>query len=288
MSPYIILRDQARTRSISASSLSAPKKQTRKPNAASSDFLTYVDALLSRSDQDPSVVLPSPSERMPRRASSISIAEPQSVEDAIDLAILRSNATTSGIASPKQSANRFEIARSGRRVAVLTLLRPFFRLGETIPVVVDFVGAAIPTYAVRLWLETAETVDPAIALRSAASIYRATRKVHVAFAEGALFARRLAFAAQVPLGATPEFVTSGIWLEWKVRVEFVTPRLVGVGEGVGGWEGLLEEVGRDERGVVKAAVERLPCESFEVAVPVRVYGAVAGGGESADVEGLVV
>jgi hypothetical protein len=38
---------------------------------------------------------------------------------------------------------------------------------------------------------------------------------------------------------------------------------------------LLEEVGRDERGMVRIAKERLVAETFEVAVPIRVYG-VAG------------
>lgn len=287
MSPYIILRDEARTRSLSPSSPSFLKKPAKPANAGLSDFLTYVDALLTHSQQSPTAVLLSPSDAKPRRASSISIPEPQSAKEAIDLAILRSNATAP---SSTHRTNRFAIARGGRRVAVLTLLRPALRLGETVPLTLDFAGAQIPTYGVRLWLESAETVDPAIALRSPASVYRATRKVHAAVAGSALWARRLAFGVQVPLQATPEFVTSGVGCEWRVGVEFVTPRLVGEEGGVETreWEGLLEEVGRDERGVVLAAVERLECEAFEVKVPVRVYGAVAGVGESADVEGLVV
>ena len=157
---------------------------------------------------------------------------------------------------------------------------------------VDFgPDVAIPTYAVGVQLESAEKVDPAIALRSAASIARVTRRVHARSTASALFARRLTFQLTVPLNVTPEFVTSGISLEWCVKVEFVTPRQVYGADGTeGGAVGreLLEEIGRDERGAVMAAVERLPCESFEVSVPVRVYGAVAAGSEGEQVEDLVV
>ena len=72
-------------------------------------------------------------------------------------------------------------------------------------------------------------------------------------------------------------------LEWRIHVEFVTPRLahgVGNAEGQGNedvyWDELLEEVESGDRGTIFAASERLPCESFEVGVPVRVYGAVTG------------
>jgi hypothetical protein len=41
---------------------------------------------------------------------------------------------------------------------------------------------------------------------------------------------------------------------------------------------LLEEISRDDRGgLVLVGVENLTCESFEVAVPLRVYGAACNG-----------
>ncbi|EOD44160.1 Rgp1 [Neofusicoccum parvum] len=207
------------------------------------------------------------------------------MKEAIDFAILRSNTSFSSNAS----TNRFEIARNGRRVAVIKLARPAFRLGETISTIIDFENADISVYGIAVTLESSEKVDPAIALRSGASIYRVTRKVHASFAENTLFARRVSFAPTVPPNATPEFITSGINLEWKLRVEFVTPRL-GYSSSVaspttpttekeapwGGMQGLLEELASDDRGTVLAAVERLNCESFEVAVPIRVYGAATG------------
>ncbi len=133
--------------------------------------------------------------------------------------------------------------------------------------------------------------------------------------------------------ATPEFVTSGVSLEWKIRLEFVVPtydekppessleyegdegkdhddvndstennglmrRASGVktqtGQTQTGSHPLLEEISRDDRGgLVMVAVENLMCESFEVAVPLRVYGAVCNGLERLErdealEEGLVV
>jgi hypothetical protein len=122
-----------------------------------------------------------------------------------------------------------------------------------------------------------------------------------------MFARRLSFALGVPPTATPEFGTTGVGLEWKVRVEFVTPRLRVGDKGAprdngsdlssddegheldeNEWGDLMEEVGRDDRGVMLQGVERLAVETFEVAVPVRVYGAVVGSKSESDVEDLPI
>ncbi|KAF2460210.1 Rgp1-domain-containing protein [Lineolata rhizophorae] len=375
MTPYIILRDSAQvttvlnnslqpasngtaTPSNPTTSLSEKRQQEADADAAVRDFHTYIDALLAKpDDQYASTGLLSPT--MPVTPSSLgrrhsSIAEetlPETMKAAIDLAILRSNQTASTYASngdgrPAEAPNRFEIARSGRRVAVLTLTRPAYRLGETVTATLDFAGARLRTFGVAALLESAERVDPAIALRSPQSVLRASRKVHASAAEATVCARRVSVALSVPgvgasaaggggvAGATPEFITSGISLEWKLRVEFTTQRLAHVeaaaaaaaveedeegsegaeaGAGVDEeeddalvgrkakgkidvqrarqrlpLESLLEEVGSDDRGVILAAVERLPCETFEVAVPIRIYGAVLGGGEGVDVEDLPV
>lgn len=289
MSPYIILRDQARTRCLDDPSETPNGAKKANGDAGSKDgfleFHEYVTKLLDRPRENSSLGLLSPTDHGSRRTSSfLGPEEPQTMKEAIDLAILRSNITSHG----NQSANRFEIARSGRRVATIMLSRPAYRLGESITTVVDFTNTDIPCYSLHVALESSEKVDPAIALRSNASIYRVTRKTHAAFVENALFAQRLAFAPTVPPTATPEFITSGVSLEWKLRVEFVTPRLTHEDGQEASWGELLEVVEQDERGVILAGAERLPCESFEVAVPVRVYGAATGSTEVADVEGLVV
>jgi hypothetical protein len=353
MSPYILLRDQARVQTIKDPL--QPQKTSKPPPAPSpsssasntlSAVLSYVDDLLARPKDHPSSALlsPNPTHHNPPLASptssrrpsihSLSAADdlasftPPSAKQAIDLAILRANHTPPG----QQAANRFEIARNGRRVAVVMLPRPAYRLGEHVNVVVDFADAAVGCYAVHAALETAEKVDASLALRSEASVQRVTRRVWGVGSEVGLFARRVVFGLAVPVvgaGVTPEFVTSGVRLEWKVRLEFVVPAAGSAGqggegsrgpeqaeeggegdaEGGGGSEGegrrrgsrvggqphsLLEEISRDDRGgTVLVGVENLMCESFEVAVPLRVYGAACNGLEKLErdeamEEGLVV
>ena len=324
MAPYILLHDVARTISVSDSS---PVKQPE-PTSNLNDFLNYVGALLNKSNataSSPGVLLsptaPGPRSFTTRRHSSVGETfEPQTMKEAIDFAILRANHLTTH--SPHGTlSNKFDIARSGLRVATLLLPRPAYRLGETLHLLVDLRNAAIPTYALQIALESVERVDAAIAMRSPASILRYTRKVHAYAAENVLFARRAAFELAVPANATPEFVTSGVALEWRVRVEFVTARVsgkVGVGDsgdedGDGDEEGegeegggekvaltkgkerlehfgedLLEEVQRDDRGIVLQGVENLRVEAFEVSVPIRVYGAVVGGRAEGEGEELVI
>jgi hypothetical protein len=290
MSPYIILRDQARTASIGAAEVSSAliTKKGLAADKASQDpfaeFLTYVDNLLDRPRQNSSMGLLSPTDTIPGRSSIVEDRHPQTMKEYIDMAILRSNLT----GAANQSANRFEIARSGRRVAVIMLARPAYRLGETMSAVVDFTDSHIPCYSVHVSLETSEKVDPAIALRSNASIYRVTKKAHASFSKNALYAQKLAFSTTIPPNATPEFITSGISLEWKLRIEFITPRVTHEEGGVQSFDDLLEEISNDDRGVILAAAQRLPAESFEVQVPIKVYGAVTGAPDAPDEEGLPV
>lgn len=360
MSPYIILRDQARVHSVSKpfnqNDSSHKNRLLDAPPSTINSFLSYADELLSRRTGGSNLGLLSPTATpSSRRASTYSGYEgtahaypgsqqSPTAKEAIDQAILRSNLGT------EQSSNRFEIARNGRRVGVVTLARPAYRLGESVTLAIDFAGAEVLCLAVHAALETAERiVDPSLALRSEASVHRVTRKVYVASSEATMYARRTVFTPTIPVTATPEFVTSGIALEWKIRLEFVVPVQAeehpspprtgdsadpgdegeeedagaaegggGGGGGVGGGQGsqsarksllprqqppqvradeehpLLEEVSRDERGgLVLVAAENVACESFEVAVPLRVYGAVCTGLERLErdealEEGLVV
>lgn len=330
MSPYIILRDQARVKSVDHRSHHSQRETQHTqsardgrsaPPATVDSFLNYVHELLARPQEASGGLLSPNAAPLSRRQSTYSLNDhdPSSpggmhspsfatAKEAIDLAIMRANLTRAG----QQSANRFEIARNGRRVGVVMLARPAYRLGEAVTLAIDFSGGEIPCYAVHFALETAERVDASIALRSEASVHRVTRKVLVSSSEVALYARRVVFCPTIPTGATPEFVTSGVSFEWKIRVEFVVP-VPEEGEGDGGHEHeggsegshddeegegegerlarqpkhhtqgqgghpLLEEISRDDRGgLVLVAAENLVCESFEVAVPLRVYGAVYSG-----------
>ncbi|KAI1097701.1 Rgp1-domain-containing protein [Jackrogersella minutella] len=280
LSPYIILRDLAKVQALDKSATPNPLRRRKldQPESTYNGFLSYVEELLDRPHRGLGLLSPTATAPQSRRTSAFE--DSSSAKDAIDLAILRSNLSSES----GQSSNRFEIARNGRRVGVVMLARPAYKLGESVSMAIDFTGAEIPCYAIHAALETAERVEPTLALRSEASVHRVTRKVYCSSSEATLFARRVVFHPTIPIGATPEFVTSGLSLEWKIRIEFVVPSSASEGPDIADSDPeaqshpLLEEISRDEKGgLVLVAAENLDCESFEVAVPLRVYGAVCNG-----------
>lgn len=276
LNPYVLLRDEARVSNATDDAKRSTAKQSPVPGATMNDFLLYVDDLITRPRDEINGTLLSPT-AVPSSRRPSAFEDMTSAKEAIHLAIMRSNATAEG----QQSPNRFEISRNGQRVGVLMLTRPAYRLGETVTMAVDFTDADIPCYAVHSTLETAEKIDPSIAVRSESSVQRVTRKVYVTSAEASLFSRRIVFTPTIPVSATPEFITSGVSLEWKIRVEFVVPSQESNPPTPGEHRGshpLLEQISRDEKGgLVLVAAERIACESFDVSVPLRVYGAVGTG-----------
>lgn len=274
MSPHIILRDEARTNTVvsmpSGRSFEPDPFPPPKQDSSSQDFLSYVGNMLDRQRQTSGSGLLSPSENIDKSLTP-TIEEPRSVKESIELAILRSNFATSN----KRGVTRFEITRGADRIAVILLTRPSYRLGEAVPVVVAFDEAHIPCYSLHVTLESSETVDPAIALRSKASILRVTRRIHASHQESTIFARRSVFSPVIPMSSTPEFLTSGVSLEWRLRFEFVTSRSKDPEYFDAGTDDLLEELSNDDRGTVAAGLQALSCEILDVTVPLHVYGAIA-------------
>ncbi|KAK3043972.1 hypothetical protein LTS18_002520, partial [Coniosporium uncinatum] len=257
MNPHILLRNTARTISI-PNSIPDPKSfdpwsknasTHANPEQGKSDFLAYCDALLSRAlgsnggllspTFPPAVAANGQNSFLLRRQSSIGLEEPKTTKEAIDLAILRSNvakafsrssssSSSADGGGERNSPNRFVIARSGRRVATLCLQRPFWRLGETVFGVVNVNQRAddIRTYALTITLESSENVDPSLALRSRTGVERATRRVHWVQRENTVGGRRVGLGLGVPANGTPEFGTTGVGVQWRVRVAFVTERVV--------------------------------------------------------------
>ena len=272
MSPHTILQNAASISVVDsvreAKAVPGDPSTPEVPNSSPTELLSYVGKILDAPRLKSGFGLLSPTESDSRSHTPMS-EEPSTMRESIDFAILRSNF----VKSSNRSANRFEITRSGKRVAVILLARPAYRLGEAVPTTIDFKESGIPCYSLLATLETAETIDPAIALRSKASVQRATRRIHASQFESSIFARKVFFSPIIPLMSTPEFITSGVNLEWKLHFEFVTARLGDVEVPEEDTCGLTEEVARDERGIVRAAVQGLPCETFGVTVPLRVYGA---------------
>ncbi|OQU96166.1 hypothetical protein CLAIMM_02281 [Cladophialophora immunda] len=283
MQPHVILRDLARTKSISA-----PQDQeeggtptTQSAEKSSVEFLQFVDTLLDHNRR--------------RQSSSGTMEAFLNTQDAggrgkalhaIDRAILYSNSLSDSESSP----NRFEIARNGSRVAVIVIDRPLHRLGETVTAVIDFSEGQVPCASLKATLETSEKVAPSLAVRSVHTINRITRKVYAARSENILFAQRATFAPSIPASATPTFVTSGVNLDWSLRFEFGTIKPVENDQGEFKLvTHLLEEVVNDERGTVNVAAENLECDTFEVVIPITVYGdLVPDGKEGEEIVGIPV
>ncbi|ETN37978.1 uncharacterized protein HMPREF1541_07601 [Cyphellophora europaea CBS 101466] len=319
MQPHVLLRDPARTASIDdafAFSNGTPQVPSshRSKIGSSEAFLTYIDTLLDRS------------RRRHSSAGSVLDAGMTATEDsthptlaAINRAILLSN--RAGMNPDSSSSNRFNITRAGHPVAVITLSRALFRLGETITASVAFASpdsTSIRVATLHGTLETTEKVAQSLAIRSATSIARVTRRTYSTWTSNVLFSKRAVYSPTVPVGGTPTFITSGVELAWGIRFEFGVIRNntaptpdEEIPEGQGGDTGeevklydseqtgktsststetsLFEEVVKDERGVVSIAVERLECEAFEVVIPITVYGdIVAATGDDEDVRGIPI
>jgi RAB6A-GEF complex partner protein 2 len=265
----VLRQDEARVRKIVGSALTPVKEHSISGPTwtSSSGFLTYVDGILKGNiPRDPLLsITTTPQERplnqdLPQNSPSC--------KDAIDLAILRSNQITNS----NRSANRFEIARNGRRIAVIVLNRPSHRLGETVIATVDFADSTLPCYSLRATLETSEKITPSLAMRSNTSISRATRRIHASHFENTLFSTRVVFSPAIPISATPTILTSYVNLEWELRFEFVTAASPSEDEASPSGVTLLESIGEDDRGSVFASLESLSCESFEITLPLTVYG----------------
>lgn len=293
MQPHVILKDLAKT-----TQLDDPHQDymTKHPTAndaetANTKFLEFVDNLLDRNrrrQSSSSIMMESF-----KATESVNGSYQSQVLKAINHAIMTSN-QIGGSSDSSTSPNRFEIASGGRRIAVVTLDRPLHRLGETVTVVIDLSNSDVVCSSLRATLETCEKVVPGLAVRSAATISRVTRKIYASRAENVLFIQRAVFMPTIPVLVSPTFITTGVSLDWSIKLEFGTvkdPRQTGdhvEQEDTGprsviAKPTLLEEIVSDERGVVDVAVESLDCDTFEVTIPITVYGdVVQDGTPSAD------
>lgn len=270
MHPHILLKNIAHSESIDRNSRPRRSPTKTRPitkgDSSPDELQLYVENLLDKPRQNSSLGLLSPTEAPTPRANQTYFSEDASVKEMIDFAILRGNAMN----NLKRNANKFQIQRGGEQVAVIMIARPAYRLGETVTAVVNFQEASLYCYSLHVSLETSEVVDPSIALRSSSSIHRATRRVHTTSSENTLFTQRATFSAMIPTNFAPEFITSGVEYQWQLRFEFLTNPAA---DGVVKNEGLLEEISNDDRAMIRAAAQKLSCESFDVSVPIRVYGA---------------
>jgi len=297
MSPYIILRDQARTTAIEGPQATFRKKERtvpkRRPSQYASglaEFQTYVNYLLENPRKNSSFGLLSPTGGVDNRRSSYvdvfaSKGHTSSTRELIDLAVRRSGM----LYGSDQSQTNFTIARASQLVAQIVLSRPAFKLGDTVSCIVDFTSAPTLCYGLEITLESSEKVDPSFAIRSTQSVERATRRSWARMIDSTFWSKKCAFNAQIPSTATPTFSTTGIGLDWCIRVEFIVAthsdddehKTDELGDSIEDdarrkMERLMDETNSDERGITLSATSYLACESFEITVPIRVFGAAVG------------
>lgn len=300
MQPNVILKDLAKTSPLDDPEQDYTVKQPTSTDVENSNlnFLQFVDTLLDRNrrrQSSSSVMM----ESFKSPGGAVGSTQSQAVK-AINHAIMTSNQI--GVSSDSStSPNRFEIASGGRRIAVVTLDRPLHRLGETVTVVVDLSNSDVVCSSLRATLESCEKVIPGLAVRSAATISRVTKKIYASRAENVLFVQRAVFIPTIPVLVSPTFVTTGVSLDWSIKLEFGTVKDVDSASGEVEHESvekrslrvkpiLLEAIVSDERGIVEVAVESLDCDTFEVTIPITVYGDVVQDGTASadDVVGVPI
>jgi len=230
MTPYVLLTDKAETLPITSSAVNTWFSQSTKRRLSDTnmdDFLRYTERLIAERSADGALI--SPTATTDGRRFSSGIPEPGTMKEKIDAAILRANQASD---HSSQSNNVFTIARAGQHVCVLTILRPAYRLGETVLLNADFTPQKneeeistvdrLKVYTITTSLESFEKIDPSFALRSIASTQRATRKVYAEATQSVFFANKASFGLEIPKNATPEFETTAVKLCWRVKVEFTT------------------------------------------------------------------
>ncbi|GAA5905540.1 hypothetical protein JCM5296_000389 [Sporobolomyces johnsonii] len=115
----------------------------------------------------------------------------------------------------------YDINKDGYMVAQLTLVKSAYRLGESVngSVVINSGEGRVLRVSARL--ETHELVETTISTKPAPQIRQITRRLHSEHHETTLDSARIGFALAIPSGATPDFGTSGVKLQWSVRLSFL-------------------------------------------------------------------
>ncbi|RUS17913.1 reduced growth phenotype protein 1 [Jimgerdemannia flammicorona] len=154
----------------------------------------------------------------------------------------------------------FDICKSNERVAQLQLTKTSYRLGETLTGIINFAGCAVTSYQVTITLESSEAVEPSAAMRPVEQILRISRRTHAEHHESCLNTRRTAFALPIPLTGSPDFTTTGVRLQWHLRIEFVT-----------GTDEPFVAINTDDRHRHYQAIQDVEVSSFDCLIPVKMY-----------------
>ncbi|KAG9299582.1 hypothetical protein G9A89_020753 [Geosiphon pyriformis] len=248
MNPLIIYKDDAIVTCIEEKK--TPKPVKKKVNNKCAEFLDYVEKLVQTSKNQNH--LPSPNSESDRDSESYVILENSQKSCANTVLMLAKN---------MRKAN-YDICKNNARVGQLCLLKTSYRLGDIVHGIINFTDALIPSYQVSITLENSELVELSVANRPQSQISRLTRKIHGEHHEFCLNSNRISFAISIPTSSTPDFSTTGVKLQWGLRVEFIT--------GSKGKPSLLA-FNADDRHQYYQAVSEVDVETFDCFIPIKVY-----------------
>ena len=131
--------------------------------------------------------------------------------------------------------SRFDIGRSGKRIATLILSKPVYRVGDDIVFVVDYSSAALKCFHITASLETEEAISSDVlkqfkdqqlenphAPLPSIDTSSMTRRVYSQSTMSTYSLSRSTFEFTIPATATPQFSTSAIALKWILKLDFIT------------------------------------------------------------------
>lgn len=121
----------------------------------------------------------------------------------------------------KPMRSRFDIGRSGRRIATVILSKPVYRVGENIVFVVEYTNAELKCFHITASLETEEFISQD-ALRKREDLVDITRRVYSQSTMSTYSLNKSTFEFAIPATATPQFSTSSIALKWNLKLDFIT------------------------------------------------------------------
>ena len=215
------------------------ESQTAKPTKSGSfeedkaEFFSYIEGLLSGNESirnkllsqqhGPPDVLSTSSEPDNRRKSS----------SAENIKYISRYQHTS---NPSQALkSRFDIVRSGKKIATVILSKPVFRVGENVVFVVDYAGAALKCFHITASLETEEAIScdllkqfknqiDDVELNQFPTIDTSamTRRVYSQSTMSTYSLSKTPFEFTIPATASPQFSTSSISLRWVLKIDFIT------------------------------------------------------------------
>ncbi|CAG8449960.1 3265_t:CDS:10 [Ambispora leptoticha] len=266
MNPLIIYKDEAIITCMEDKQ-PLPKPVKKKKDKRRAEFLEYVEKLVEASKNERETKTSSNSHHDLKSSEQEAISDrppqpPLSQHHIILENQQKSCANTISILAKNMRKANYDICKNNERVAQLCLLKTSYRLGDVVNGVISFVNFVIPSYQVSITLENSELVEPTIANRPQHQISRLTRKIHGEHHEFCLNSRRISFSITIPTSSTPDFATTGVKLQWGLRLEFIT--------GPKNKPPLLA-FNADDRHQYYQAVSEVNVETFDCFIPIKVY-----------------